>query len=268
MSSTNDSLGHVNEAFHDAYVAAEKAAEADEPVFVLFADVLVVHRAGKSIELQVTPARFHALKCAVHAPVAAYTLLRDACGPAMSEAVTKRLETLLDRSAKAIRDSDDAAPLLHMTIHLLENAISGSLSRADLDAFAKRAGEMIMPLMDHSAEIQLGCLHERVDEAFAMLTSEERELVQVVVAGHHQARERSLGMQYFEKRLGKTDDRGSRVIYAEGATSVEAALGVVGKQRIDRDLARAFFGDPNRMERDLLGDAAARLLGNVKNESR
>ena len=55
------------------------------------------------------------------------------------------------------------------------------------------------------------------------------------------------------------------MIYAEGATSVEAALAVVGKQRIDRDLARAFFGDPNRMERDLLGDAAARLL---KNESR
>ncbi len=258
--SKDDSLRHVNDAFHDAYVTAEKTAEADAPVFVLFADVLVVHRAGKSTELQVTPARFHALKCAVHAPVAAYALLHDACDRPLPTASIEKLGALRERSARAIDEEDPAAPLLHMTIDLIDRASRSPLPRAELEAFAKRAGEIIMPLMDRSAEMQLGCLHDRVDEAFAMLTPEERDLVQVVVAGHHQARDRSLGMQYFEKRLGKTDDRGSRVIYAEGATSVDAALGVVGKQRIDRDLARAFFGDANRMERDLLGDAAARLL--------
>ena len=75
VSHDEPSLGRINDAFHDAYAEAEKAAESDAPVFVLFADVLVVHHAGKSTELQVTPTRFHALKCAVHAPVAAYALL-------------------------------------------------------------------------------------------------------------------------------------------------------------------------------------------------
>ena len=259
------SLGRVNDAFHDAYAEAKKTAEADAPVFVLFADVLVVHRAGESIELRVTPARFHALKCAVHAPVAAYALLCNARDRISSDETQKKLVALRERSASAIEEGGDAAEVLRMTIEFLDDALLGSISRGKLDAFARRAGELIMPLMDRSAEIQLSCLHERADEAFAMLSNEERALLQVVVAGHHQARERSLGMQYFEKRLGREDDRGSRVIYAEGATSIEAALAVVGKQRIDRDLARAFFGDPNRMERDLLGDAAARLL---KNENR
>lgn len=264
MSLKDECLRGVNDVFHDAYGDAEKTAEADAPAFVLFADVLVVHRKGKSIELRVTPARFDALKCAVHAPVAAYALLRQACDRALTDETKKRIAMLRERSASAIEEGDDATPLLRMTIDFLDVAIRDAVAPADLDAFARRAGEMIMPLMDRSAELQLACLHERVDQAFAMLSSDEHDLVQVVVAGHHQARERSLGMQYFEKRLGRADDRGSRVIYAEGATSVEAALAVVGKQRIDRDLARAFFGDPNRMERDLLGDAAARLLKSAK----
>jgi len=34
----------------------------------------------------------------------------------------------------------------------------------------------------------------------------------------------------------------------------------VGRLRVDRAIARAFFGDSRRLQRDILGDAAQRLL--------
>jgi len=40
----------------------------------------------------------------------------------------------------------------------------------------------------------------------------------------------------------------------------DAALALVGTQRLDRALAQAFFGDARRLQRDVLGDAAHALL--------
>jgi hypothetical protein len=46
-----------------------------------------------------------------------------------------------------------------------------------------------------------------------------------------------------------------------GVTSVDEALRLVATCHFDRELAAAFFGDPKRLQRDVLGDAAAALLG-------
>ena len=81
------------------------------------------------------------------------------------------------------------------------------------------------------------------------------QALHVAVTGNHQARIRSLGMQYFARRLGA-----DRVLYAEGVAEVDAAVALIGAQRLDRAMAAAFFGSPRRMERDLLGDAAKAML--------
>ena len=39
-----------------------------------------------------------------------------------------------------------------------------------------------------------------------------------------------------------------------------SALALIGTRRLDRTVARAFFGDARRLQRDLLGDAAHELL--------
>ena len=74
----------------------------------------------------------------------------------------------------------------------------------------------------------------------------------------HQARARSLGMQYFQKRLGEPPGAEERVSYAEGVADAEEALALVGTRRADRAIASAFFGDPHRLQRDVLGDAVRR----------
>ena len=79
----------------------------------------------------------------------------------------------------------------------------------------------------------------------------------MVVAGDHQARARSLPMQYFKKLLGERSGEERRVTYAEGVRDERAAFELVGAQRLERCMARAFFGEEKRLQRDILGDAAA-----------
>ncbi len=43
-------------------------------------------------------------------------------------------------------------------------------------------------------------------------------------------------------------------------------MALVGKRRFDRAIATAFFGDATRLQRDVLGDAAASLLGDLRPE--
>jgi hypothetical protein len=48
--------------------------------------------------------------------------------------------------------------------------------------------------------------------------------------------------------------------YAEGITTVEEAVALVGTKIFDAALALAFFGDAGRLQRDILGDAAKEQL--------
>jgi hypothetical protein len=65
-------------------------------------------------------------------------------------------------------------------------------------------------------------------------------------------------MQYFLRRLHE-----DRVTYAEGVDNEQGALALVGIRRLDSTLASAFFDDPKRMQRDLLGDSAEQRLAHT-----
>ncbi|MBC8071591.1 MAG: hypothetical protein IAG13_24915, partial [Deltaproteobacteria bacterium] len=117
---------------------------------------------------------------------------------------------------------------------------------------------------EHATRAQLGALHEQATVLLARLPASERERVHVVVAGAHQARARSLGMQYFRRLFGEPTDAEERVTYAEAVDTVDDAVALVCMQRLDRAMARAFFGDEKRLQRDVLGDAAERLLEDLQ----
>jgi hypothetical protein len=81
-----------------------------------------------------------------------------------------------------------------------------------------------------------------------------------VVVGDHQARARSLGMQYFKRRLQEPPGADQRVTYGENIEDEDEAISLVATRRLDKQIAQAFFGDENRLQRDVLGDAAKRCL--------
>ncbi len=266
----------LNDEFHALYDGATAHAERHAPIIVLLADSLILFRGDQRSEHRFTPARFHLLKTAAHAPVALYAIVsglgRTDREPAEMSSALHRLADAIDRASVQIEGTsepadDDLRPLLLATRALVAEALSGSISSARLAEAARRLGPQMLRVTAQATALQLAALDAVVDERLSLLTPEEKHGLQVVVAGAHQARQRSLGMLYFQKRFGEAPGQELRVTYAEGVEDESEAVGLVGKRRVDRALAKAFFGDAKRLQRDILGDAAAALLSTTELEA-
>lgn len=272
---TGSPLDEVNASFHEGYDEARAQAELDAPVFVVLTDVLLAFRRGERTELPFTPRAFHVLKSVAHAPIGLFALLRPGAASARpARAALARLREHVASSLASLDDDlaelDDAAvvrdarAVLEPLLVLLDVARDDELAPSALDALANGLGAPLLRVTDHATRVQLAALHERVEEAIARLDDGERRALQVVVVGNHQARARSLAMQYFQKRLREPEGIEERVTYGEGIDDEKAALALVGTRRLDRVIARAFFGNPRRLQRDILGDAAATHLASLE----
>jgi hypothetical protein len=234
-------------------------------VFVVVADQLVLFRRGERSVWSFSPRAFHIIKSVAHAPVALYAMFERA-----HPATDRELEQVRERLASSRGSVADAAldeatqralgQILDTCAELACQLSGSGKQRPLLDAFARAMGPRLLDLAEHATHLQLVSLHEHTEHALRALPPEERHALHVVVAGDHQARVRSLAMQYFQKRFAAFPDADQRVIYAEGVADEQSALALVGTQRIDRVLARTFFGEERRLQRDILGDAAERQL--------
>lgn len=261
-------LEEVNEAFHAAYDGARSHAELAGPMLVVLSEVLVlVRRGGARREVPLTPPAFHALKAVAHAPVGLFTrlLVPSAYGgdpaamvEALARAATEVAPSLPDVDAALL---DDA---LERCRGLLARAAEREVAREELLAFARETGPALLRLTAIATRLQLEALHARVTELVAELTADERARLEVVVTGVHQARARSFAMQYFQARLREHEGVEARVTYGEGIATEAEAVALVGTRRLDRAIATAFFGDPRRLQRDVLGDAAAACLAELR----
>lgn len=264
---TEPPLDALNAAFHEVYDAARESAHREGPVFVVLADELVVFRDGVRTAYSFSPQAFHVIKAATHAPVALFTWLHDRTPP--EPAALAAFRARLCDSAARVSSTDlgltaqargDLQVVLAACLALVER---GPERATTLEGFARQLGPVLLRLSHEATRIQLAQLHAHTQQALSPLTPSERRALQVVVAGNHQARARSLAMQYFEKRFDEPPGVERRITYAEGVCDEQAALLLVGTRRIDRVLARAFFGDERRLQRDILGDAARDQLSNA-----
>jgi len=273
------SIDEVNETFRSAYAQARERKESDGPVFVLLGDELVVFRGLTRRSIEVRPRRFHTIKAVAHAPIALHAIvhpLNDVPDVCLDDArrrqlghLRARLDYTFDDVARELASSPalaDCEQVLRATAACIDrlrgDGLRGAVGRADdeVTEFARRAGPLLLRLTEHATRTHLEELHRRVNEVLATMSPEEHATLQVVVTGDHQARRRSLGMLYFERRLPPAEAGIDRVIYGEGIDDEREALALVGIQRIDRIIAKAFFGDEERLQRDVLGDAAEKLL--------
>jgi hypothetical protein len=271
-------LDSVNDAFHEAYDQARADAEHEAPVFVVIEDTLVVFHRGKRRDPSITPRLFHVIKSVAHAPVALFAALqaRDAGAldastrariVALREHVVAALASLADEGEAVEETDDDLRVVLDSTLAFAERALSDAsttMPSEAVEAFARDTGPWLLRLTAHATRVQLAALDACVADALRELSEGERRQLHVVVTGDHQARVRSLGMQYFQKRFGEEEGTEARVAYAEGVTDADEALALVGRRRLDAAIARAFFGDAKRLQRDVLGDAVHDLLARTE----
>ncbi len=262
---TGSALDDVNERFHIHYDAARDEAKLEAPVFVVCADVLTVFRGTERTNHPFSPPIYHVIKSVAHAPVALFAAFQR------QEIDAKRLDALAARVKQSLAELerehpvtddvvDDLRAILCSTLAFAEQSTKTRPTTGALKAFGAEQGPLLLRLTEAATRVELKALDECVEQELAKLTKDERARLEVVVTGDHQARNRSLGMQYFQKRFGEEPGAEERVAYGEGIEDADEAHALVGTRRLDNAVADAFFGDPKRLQRDVLGDAVHALL--------
>ena len=258
-----------NLVFREVYSAAKHDECHGVPILVLLPTELALHSAGERRAYPYSHPSFDAAKATAHIAVA---LFAAACAGTPTDAARRRIEALV-RSARAEPNArKDAtedtlgrenAALLRACQTFGELALRERTPAHARESFARDAGARIVRITHLATCAQIARLHAAFEVAQSSLSAGERAALQVVVLGDHQARARSLGMQYFQRRFFEIPGQDERVTYGENISVEAEAIALVGTRRLDRRIARAFFGDDNRLQRDVLGDAAKACLDDL-----
>jgi hypothetical protein len=261
-----------DERFHASYARLRESAARTGPVLVLIGDAVILLDGDRRLELPANVPANRILKAASHIPVGVFTTLHE-CAEPLDELTLRRLGALqyvpaCGQDALATLDAEARAEvetlLQKSRVFVEQVSLRRLCSPEELTSFANELGPLLLGLIERATHLELAVLHTSVEALLRQLSERGREQLEVVVAGVHQARARNLGLQYFKRRFAEALGDDTRVTYAESATDEYQAQALIGTRRVDRALAAAFFGDPNRMQRDLLGDAATRALANLQ----
>jgi hypothetical protein len=240
-------------------------------VLVLFAESLILFVGDRRTEFAASAPATALVRAAAHVPVGIYASLEGAAEDetALDPLALDRLSGLQHAQLAARSDLAPLDPAARKDVEAVLDASQTFLGRAlaqrrvstvELGAFASKLGPLLLRLTEHATRLELAALDAAAEQALERLSVEQSQRLEVVVAGVHQARARSLGLQYFQRRFGETAGEEKRVVFAEAAADPNEARALIGTRRLDRAIARAFFGDEKRLQRDVLGDAAARQL--------
>jgi len=254
-----------NEVFHQAYGSARDGVREQVAVLVVLPTELAFHHQNQRRGMPYSRPSFAQAKSAAHIAVALFTLTDTKSDAHCREAVARLREHVA--SARDAAQRPDRASLDEEIEKLLERCASfaqiacehGGAERLRAD-FAGDAGPRILRITELATREQIAGLHQAVEEILSTLTPAEQMELEVVVVGDHQARARSLGMQYFKRRFREEPGQDRRVTYGENIADEQEAISLVATRRLDKRIALAFFGDESRLQRDVLGDAAKRCL--------
>jgi len=122
---------------------------------------------------------------------------------------------------------------------------------------------MIKENIAGAAASQLDMMHQQVMAWKKELSPEEWKKLRVSVKGAVLARDDNLAMQYFEQLL-HLQGEGVRLIYMERYAPTSPMLTLLATRSVDQGISIAFFDNPDRMFRDVLANAAATHIKNMK----
>lgn len=264
----------LNAVFRQNHARArEKLLLAGGPIILLDSDEIILIEGEKRQTAAYLPALYHWLKTVAHTPMAAFCLLApEANGPA-SDPVVAEAARIVERIAAATPTLDDRGfspaqlprqrEILAKTRTFLETlARQRRVDVAARDGFLRDVKPLILSNMNDAARLQIDALHEKVTAWKRNLSADEWSRLKVVVIGGQMPRKDNVAVQYFARRLGVAGE-GERIVYAEGLFEQPRALSLMGTHLVDRRIAIGLFGDPWRMERELLANSAGQYLDSL-----
>jgi hypothetical protein len=267
---TADPLAALNDSFRASYrqARADLLAKAG-PVIVVEGDNLVLVRNGKRTEVKVVPQSYHDLKAIAHIPLAIAMILV----PGSEQALTQEKEDQLRRYREVVvaaqsalnqRFQGDVLKRQHVIVRSSLTFVDDALKRhkvapIDLLNFTVTYEQPITVNAAEAAKAEIDGIHKQLTAWQNDLTAAEWKRLKVVVMGSQMPRRDNVAVQYFAKLLGESGE-GKRIIYAESLWDEQKALDLLGTHLLDTWIGSAFFGDDQRMHRDLLGDAAKEYI--------
>ena len=135
----------------------------------------------------------------------------------------------------------------------------GKYNPAELQALTSAAGPIVLANAGDAARAQIDAYHAQVAAWRREMPPGVWNRLRVLVLGQQMARRHNVAVQYFAKLLGLPDES-RRLVYAEELSGERQGLNLLATHQLDSELATAFFGNPDRMEIDLLGNAASVYL--------
>ena len=139
---------------------------------------------------------------------------------------------------------------------------ANTCSKTQLNTLIDDVRPTILKNVETATQLRIDNYHEQMREWKTTLTSEEWDRLYVVIPGASLARKNETAVQYFSKLLGERGE-GKRIIYAEAQFEEKQDLQLLGTYILDTEVGIAFFGDPWRMQRDLLASAADSYLDSL-----
>jgi hypothetical protein len=256
-----------NEAARSVYKAARERAWSEAGPIVLWDGDDLVFRVGSYRRVsQPIPPLYHDLKISGHMALGIHALLAHrgdaALGPVplfelsrFRETVRKVHNALKERglSKEQMQRQDKMLDACEAYLGKVIEARKGS--SGDLRELLRSFRPILAENNRDAARAQIDGMHREMQQFRAQLGEAEWGKLRVIVQGSQMPRKDNLAVQYFARLLNEPGE-GSRILYAEMLFDENRALALLGTRLLDTQLGDDVWEDPQRMHRDLLGDAA------------
>ena len=249
--------------------------DASGPVIVVAFDDLVLFRGAKQVARQgFTDPIYHRLKEIAHIPLGVATTATaalDIKGDRSWREEFVRLSAATEAALAGLSDVGFSDAQKTRQTQILERSLAymaGALRRdtvlrRELESFAAVVTPPVMENSREAAAVQLDGLHALFETwRKTHLADDQIADLRVMVLGAKMPRPGNLQFEYFVRVMGD-DAVGRRLVYAEGIFDPDGAMRLLGTILQDRAVATLMFGEPLRLDRDLLADDAADQLKEI-----
>ncbi|MEC8337328.1 MAG: hypothetical protein VXZ84_04225 [Planctomycetota bacterium] len=270
-----DAFPQMDKFFRSTYVQARDQTLRDTgPVIFVQSEDLILFYDGKSIKSAPPLSDYRTLTTVSHLTLTIFLLLEPYGEGPLSESRIDSLKTLqnLTKSmqselSKRMAENPDMVEsqkrVIAKTLSLIKQIIAQkSWSTKDLDDFLDDVKPQILQNIKLAAKFRIDHFHRQIVIWKQNISTEDWDRLHVIVSGPAMPRKNNLAVQYFSKLLGVRGE-GEKIIYAESVFQPTRARQILGTNLLDAQIGEGYFGDPWRMHRDLLGNAAAVYLDGV-----
>ena len=275
-----DAITALNRSFHESYNnlihrTFEILGARKSPVIVMIHEDVILFHDGKEEKVNVIPKEYHQIKGIGHMSFGVYVTLANNGYKPLRPDIKEDLEHKIDLIDQALKYLEyNPLPLEYAATHrtMLESAsnligkvlAAGEVVEDVLLDFCQKSAPLYLEGAQIGAKLEIDTLHDTVMNWIDRVGDDNWENIHVVICAAHQGRYRETTLQYFQRLLyereGFSAKHEDRVVYAEHINDPQAALELLARHIVDQRASIDLFGDPTRLQEDLMSDGAEAYL--------